>query len=59
MPFAVVGSEKTVVVNGRNVRGRQNKWGIINGKLSIYFFLARLLTLAVEDENHCEFVFSP
>jgi len=31
LPFAVVGSERTVVVNGRNVRGRQNKWGIING----------------------------
>ncbi|KAF1839173.1 cell division control protein-like protein 10 [Decorospora gaudefroyi] len=41
LPFAVVGSERTVVVNGRNVRGRQNKWGIIN----------------VEDENHCEFVY--
>lgn len=37
MPFAVVGSEKTVVVNGRNVRGRQNKWGIINGKSILGF----------------------
>lgn len=40
IPFAVVGSEKSIVVNGRSVRGRQNRWGIIN----------------VEDENHCEFV---
>jgi septin family protein len=31
LPFAVVGSEKTVVVNGKNVRGRQTKWGVING----------------------------
>lgn len=28
-------------VNGRQVRGRQNRWGVIN----------------VEDENHCEFVY--
>lgn len=32
LPFAVVGSEKTIVVNGREVRGRQNRWGVINGK---------------------------
>ena len=41
VPFAVVGSEKTITVNGRAVRGRQNRWGVIN----------------VEDENHCEFVY--
>ena len=41
IPFAVVGSEKSIVVNGKQVRGRQNRWGIIN----------------VEDENHCEFVY--
>jgi septin 3/9/12 len=40
IPFAVIGSERTVVVNGQNVRGRQTKWGVIN----------------VEDENHCEFI---
>ncbi|KAG8624707.1 hypothetical protein KVT40_007774 [Elsinoe batatas] len=41
VPFAVVGSEKTITVNGRAVRGRQNRWGVIN----------------VEDENHCEFIY--
>ncbi|KAM0115907.1 cell division control protein [Aspergillus fumigatus] len=41
IPFAVVGSEKTIVVNGQQVRGRQNRWGVIN----------------VEDETHCEFVY--
>merc|ERR1711939_1174794 len=41
IPFAVVGSEKSIVVNGKQVRGRQNRWGVIN----------------VEDENHCEFVY--
>jgi len=41
MPFAVVGSEKNVTINGRQVRGRANRWGVIN----------------VEDENHCEFVY--
>lgn len=41
IPFAVVGSERTVVVNGRPVRARQNRWGLVN----------------VEDENHCDFVY--
>jgi septin family protein len=31
IPFAVVGSEKTIVVGGRQVRGRQNRWGVVNG----------------------------
>lgn len=39
IPFAIVGSENTVVVNGKEVRGRRNRWGVIN----------------VEDETHCEF----
>ncbi|KAF2673711.1 cell division control protein 10 [Microthyrium microscopicum] len=41
IPFAVVGSEKTIVVAGKQVRGRQNRWGVVN----------------VEDENHCEFIY--
>jgi len=40
IPFAVVGSERSVVIDGKAVRGRKNKWGLIN----------------VENENHCEFV---
>jgi septin 3/9/12 len=31
IPFAVVGSEKTIVVAGKQVRGRQNRWGVVNG----------------------------
>ncbi|CAB57440.1 mitotic and meiotic (sporulation) septin Spn2 [Schizosaccharomyces pombe] len=41
IPFAVVGSEKAIIVDGRPIRGRQNRWGVVN----------------VDDENHCEFVF--
>ncbi|KAG9001416.1 cell division control protein [Tulasnella sp. JGI-2019a] len=40
IPFAVVGSERNVIIDGTPVRGRKNRWGVIN----------------VEDENHCEFV---
>lgn len=40
IPFAVVGSEKNITIAGKEVRGRQNRWGVIN----------------VEDESHCEFV---
>ncbi|KAI5284388.1 cell division control protein, partial [Ascosphaera acerosa] len=41
IPFAIVGSEKTLLINGKQVRGRANRWGVIN----------------VEDETHCEFVY--
>ncbi|KAL9108814.1 MAG: hypothetical protein Q9227_006471 [Pyrenula ochraceoflavens] len=41
IPFAVVGSEKTINIGGKQVRGRQNRWGVIN----------------VEDDTHCEFVY--
>ncbi|KAI9330319.1 cell division/GTP binding protein [Obelidium mucronatum] len=40
IPFAVVGSERNVVVDGKAVRGRRTRWGVIN----------------VENEEHCEFI---
>ncbi|KAL7754452.1 cell division control protein [Sorochytrium milnesiophthora] len=41
IPFAVVGCERAITVDGKVVRGRRTKWGgIIN----------------VENEQHCEFV---
>jgi septin 3/9/12 len=40
IPFAVVGSEKTLNIDGKMVRARANKWGVVN----------------IENENHCEFV---
>lgn len=40
IPFAVVGSERNIVVDGKPVRGRRHGWGLIN----------------IEDQSHCEFV---
>jgi septin family protein len=40
IPFAVVGSESNVIIDGKSVRGRKNRWGVVN----------------VENENHCEFM---
>ncbi|KII88131.1 hypothetical protein PLICRDRAFT_41256 [Plicaturopsis crispa FD-325 SS-3] len=40
IPFAVVGSERNVIIDGKSVRGRKNRWGVVN----------------VEDETHCEFM---
>ncbi|TPX69873.1 hypothetical protein CcCBS67573_g06729 [Chytriomyces confervae] len=45
IPFAVVGSERNVVVDGKAVRGRRTRWGVING-----------IDGFVENEDHCEFV---
>ena len=36
-----MGSEKTLNIDGKMVRARANKWGVIN----------------IENENHCEFVY--
>ena len=47
IPFAVVGSEKTIVVDGKPVRGRQNRWGVINGKLGAYSQLCSLSLLVI------------
>ena len=41
IPFAVVGSERTVIIDGKTVRGRKTRWGVV----------------IVEDEKHCEFVY--
>lgn len=41
VPFAVVGSEKEIEVNGETFRGRKTRWGSIN----------------IEDINQCEFVY--
>lgn len=41
IPFAVVGSEKEIEVNGETFRGRKSRWGAIN----------------VEDINQCDFVY--
>lgn len=41
VPFAVVGSETEIEVNGETFRGRKTRWGAIN----------------VEDINQCEFVY--
>jgi septin 3/9/12 len=61
IPFAVVGSEKSIIVDGKQVRGRQNRWGVINGKQlnDIKTLHSRKSTkfLEVENENHCEFVY--
>ncbi|KAI9307844.1 Septin-type guanine nucleotide-binding (G) domain-containing protein [Cunninghamella echinulata] len=40
LPFAVIGSEKNIMIDGKSVRGRKSRYGIIN----------------VENEEHCEFI---
>ncbi|KAI8982973.1 Septin-domain-containing protein [Pilobolus umbonatus] len=41
LPFAIIGSERNVIINGKSVRGRKNRYGVIN----------------VENEDHCEFIY--
>ena len=32
LPFAIVGSNTVIEVDGKSVRGRQYPWGLVNGK---------------------------
>lgn len=59
IPFAVVGSEKSIIVDGKQVRGRQNRWGVINGlfRYPCISLVYLLISTLVENENHCEFVY--
>lgn len=41
IPFAIVGSDKEIVINGESFKGRKTRWGAIN----------------IEDVSQCEFVF--
>lgn len=41
IPFAIVGSNKDIIINGETFKGRSTKWGSIN----------------IEDVSQCEFVF--
>ncbi|KAI8982250.1 Septin-type guanine nucleotide-binding (G) domain-containing protein [Mycotypha africana] len=41
IPFAVVGSERNVVIDNKAVRGRKTRWGAV---------------IDVEDPEHCEFI---
>src|ERR1700743_1960935 len=40
LPFALIGCEEEVTVNGRKVRGRQYPWGVVE----------------VDNPQHCDFV---
>ena len=61
MPFAVVGSERNVVIDGKAVPGRRTKWGMINGR-SFPLFVSlppesalTATTYTVQNPAHCEF----
>lgn len=41
IPFAIVGSNNEIIINGESFKGRKTKWGAIN----------------IEDVSQCEFVF--
>ncbi|KAI5841298.1 Septin-domain-containing protein [Tricharina praecox] len=44
IPFAVVGSEKSIIVEGKQVRGRQNRWGFENEAHCEFVYLRNFLT---------------
>lgn len=57
VPFAVVGSNCIVEVDGKKVRGRKYPWGIAEGRccyLKVYTFF--LNVFLVENLHHCDFI---
>jgi len=45
LPFAIVGSERNIVINGKAVRGRRTRWGMVNGNKFLSFFLFFLVCI--------------
>jgi septin family protein len=44
-----------IEVDGEMVRGRKNRWGVINGNLFIKSSILLLIFCLVEDPTHSEF----
>lgn len=38
VPFAIVGANSVIEIDGRKVRGRRYPWGVAEGKFSTFFF---------------------
>lgn len=47
MPFAIVGSEENVVVNGQPVRGRAYPWGVVEVENDLHSDFRKLRSLLV------------
>ena len=56
MPFSVVGSRDTIVINGQPVRGRQYPWGVVEGIHPPQKHNFPYILCVVENEKHSEFV---
>lgn len=61
VPFAVVGSNTVVEVDGRKIRGRRYPWGVVEGFMAfvwlkrIHFWFSYWHFL-VENMEHCDFI---
>lgn len=54
VPFAVIGSNVLLEINGKQVRGRQYPWGIVEGmRLSFSFSLFNPSVYLLYDFNKC------
>lgn len=60
VPFAVVGANTIIEVDGKKIRGRKYPWGIAEGMLLFFLinFIAksRHLSITVENLEHCDFI---
>ncbi|CAG8537150.1 2999_t:CDS:2, partial [Racocetra fulgida] len=51
LPFAIIGSEEEISVNGRSVRGRQYPWGVVEVEDPQHSDFARLRSALLRDVN--------
>jgi cell division control protein 11 len=57
MPFAIVGSEETVEIEGRKVRARQYPWGVVEGNTRGRYMVSYCTKyFAVENPRHSDFL---
>lgn len=62
VPFAVVGANAIIEIDGRKVRGRKYPWGIAEGKMTRMICLRsfrsdiKKIYFTVENLEHCDFI---
>lgn len=60
MPFAISGCEKSIVVDGKPVRGRRFGWGVVDSTLFVggrgqVARRSHARSFAVDNPEHCDF----
>ena len=54
LPFAVVGSNCVLDINGEKIRGRRYPWGVVNVSIEFCFRFVKLIIPVRISQKNCE-----